>query len=103
MPKVGVETTLRIRLPHRAGQLARVCTSIAAEDGIIGDVTTVRVGENESVRDLVIETSDGEHAARVTAAIAKLDGIEVMGSADVVFERHRGGKIQVTSRVEIRG
>ncbi|HEY8077342.1 MAG TPA: ACT domain-containing protein [Labilithrix sp.] len=102
MRKVGIETTLRVRLPHRPGQLARLATAIAEADGVIGDIKTLRVGEHESVRDVVVEAADEPHTARIVAAVKALDGIEVSGTADIVFERHRGGKIEVKSRVDIR-
>jgi malate dehydrogenase (oxaloacetate-decarboxylating) len=102
MRKVGIETTLRVRIPHRAGQLARLCSAVAAEDGIIGNITTLRLGENESVREVVVEAADEEHNARILQAVRALQGIEMLETADVVFERHRGGKTRVTSRVDIR-
>jgi len=102
MRKLSIETTLRLRIPHRPGQLARVAGSIAEHDAMIGDLTTIRIGENETIRDVVLETRDEAHTARVVAALRELPELDVLGEADVVFERHRGGKLRVSSRIELR-
>ena len=53
-----LDCTYRVQIPHRAGQLASVARAIADGDGIIGDVVTVSLGREHSVRDITIEVRD---------------------------------------------
>ena len=102
MRKYSVDTTIRVRLPHRAGSLARIATAIGDVGGLLGEIAIVSYGEQDTVRDLVVETQDDAHTERVVGALKALEECEVLAVTDTVFERHRGGKIQQTSRVEVR-
>jgi malate dehydrogenase (oxaloacetate-decarboxylating) len=102
MDQYAVDTVLRVRLEHRPGQLARLSAIIAAEAALVGEIRTIRVAETSTVRDVVIETIDEEHARRVIAGITE-GGIEIIETRDRVFEVHRGGKIHSTSRVTLNG
>src|SRR5437764_9253986 len=101
MKRYPVDTVLRVRLRHRPGQLARLAAAIAAEGAVIGEIATLRQGENETVREITVETEDEAHAERVVAAVRGVEGIELEQVTDRVFERHRGGKLHSPSRVKI--
>lgn len=101
MRKLTIETTVRVKNPHRPGQLSRLAAAVASVEAVIGDVTTVRIGEHESVRDVTIETFDDAHTKRVLEAIRALEHFEIISVTDVVFERHRGGKLRVSSRNDV--
>ncbi|MBD0354917.1 MAG: hypothetical protein ICV58_07060, partial [Rubrobacteraceae bacterium] len=45
-----LDYTYRIQLPHRPGQLAKVAGTIAEGGGLIGDVVTINVGREHSIR-----------------------------------------------------
>lgn len=102
MRKSTIDTILRVRLPHQPGQLARFSTAIANEDALIGEITTVRIGEADTIRDVTVETTDEAHTQRVIAVVQGLHGIDLLNTVDPVFECHRGGKLHSTSRVELR-
>ena len=38
---MAMDCTYRLRIPHRAGQLAKVATRISEYGGLIGDVSTI--------------------------------------------------------------
>ena len=96
-----IDTVLRIRVEHRPGQLARLTNTIAEAGGLIGDISTINVGETATLRDVTIETIDEEQTLRVVMCIGEIDGVEVMATTDRVFEAHRGGKLHSTSRVHL--
>ena len=96
-----IDTVLRVRVEHRPGQLARLATTIADAGGLIGDISTIRVGETATLRDVTIETIDEDQTRRVVASVDGIDGVDVMETTDRVFEAHRGGKLHSTSRVHI--
>ena len=102
MRKTSVDTVLRLRSKHRVGQLARLATAIAEQGGLLGDITTLRGGETDSLREVTIETEDEAHRDRVIEAVRKVDGVEVLDAIDRVFDLHRGGKLHSTSRMELR-
>jgi hypothetical protein len=45
-------------MPHRTGQLARVAGAIAEGNGLIGDVDTINVGRDSSIREITLEVDD---------------------------------------------
>lgn len=102
MASYRIDTVLRVRSRHRPGQLARLATVIAQEGALIGEITTVHMAEGLSTRDITVETETDAHTERVIAAIAATDGAEVLAVKDRVFDCHRGGKIHMSSRVELR-
>jgi malate dehydrogenase (oxaloacetate-decarboxylating) len=102
MRKTSLDTVLRIKSRHRVGQVARLTTAIAEQGGLLGDITTLRGGETDSLREVTIETEDEAHRDRVIEAVRKVDGVEVLDAIDRVFDLHRGGKLHSTSRMELR-
>ncbi|HRI63996.1 MAG TPA: NAD(P)-dependent oxidoreductase [Polyangium sp.] len=84
------------------GQLVRLATAIAEQGGLLGDITTLRGGETDSLREVTIETEDEAHRDRVIEAVRKVDGVELLDAIDRVFDLHRGGKLHSTSRMELR-
>jgi malate dehydrogenase (oxaloacetate-decarboxylating) len=99
--KNSIDTVLRLRLRHRPGQLARLAAAVAEANALLGDITTLRIGEEDSVRDVTIETADEAHTERVIAAVRAVDGAELLDVTDRVFELHRGGKLRSASRVRV--
>ena len=101
MSKYTIDTVFKVRLRHAPGQLARLAQAIAEEEAVIGDITTVKVLDRTSERDITVETMDDEHTARVTLRLKGLEGVEVLAVKDRVFEAHQGGKLHSTSRIEL--
>jgi malate dehydrogenase (oxaloacetate-decarboxylating) len=92
---------LRVKILHRPGQLAKLCQAVADVGAIIGDIETVSTGGDWSVREITVEGKDEAMIESICEKIGGLDGISLLSRVDRVFERHRGGKIQVTSRVKL--
>jgi malate dehydrogenase (oxaloacetate-decarboxylating) len=98
---VPVDFVYRIEQPHRTGMLARVCRAIADGDGLIGDVVTVSIGPERSIRDVSVEVRDVDQAHRLAEILDSLDEVQVLDHRDRAIGRHEGGKIVVRPRVEI--
>ena len=94
-----VDVVFRIEQPHRTGMLARVCRAIADGDGLIGDITTVSIGAERSIRDISVELRDPGQAERLAEILASLDEVRVLGHHDRALARHEGGKLKVVPRV----
>jgi malate dehydrogenase (oxaloacetate-decarboxylating) len=100
--KYTIDTVLRVQLRHAPGQLARLAQIISEEGGILGDITTVKLAETFSVRDITVETIDEPHTERLVHRVYAMDDVELLQVTDRVFLAHEGGKLHSTSRVEVR-
>ncbi len=97
-----LDCTFRVQIPHRTGQLARVTGAIGEEDGLIGDVVTISVGREHSLREITVEVRDTEHAERIADRISALDGFRVLWYQDRAMLRHEGGKLTIDAIHPIR-
>jgi malate dehydrogenase (oxaloacetate-decarboxylating) len=98
---VPVDFVYRIEQPHRTGMLARVCRAIADGDGLIGDIQTISIGPERSIREVSVEVRDAEQADRVAEILGSLDEIRVLEHHDRATDRHVGGKIAVVPRIRV--
>jgi malate dehydrogenase (oxaloacetate-decarboxylating) len=96
-----MDCTYRLRIPHTAGQLAKVATTIAEQGGLIGDVRTITIARHEALREITVETRDKGHAEQLAAALGALAGVTVSWFHDRAFIAHDGGKLDVVARREI--
>jgi malate dehydrogenase (oxaloacetate-decarboxylating) len=92
---VAVDYVYRIDIPHVSGQLAKVCARIADAHGVIGDIVTISVGRERSIREISIELRDHGQAKTVAGGLAKLDGVRVISYLDRAIRAHEGGKLVV--------
>ncbi|MEJ7841243.1 MAG: NAD(P)-dependent oxidoreductase [Rubrobacter sp.] len=97
-----LDYTYRIRQPHRTGQLATVAGAIAEGGGLIGDVTTINVGRDSSIREITLAVEDHNQAERIVDLLNGLEGVEVIWSRDRALLRHEGGKLVISSTRPIR-
>ena len=93
-----MDCTYRLRIPHRAGQLAKVATRISEYEGLIGDVTTIAMARSESLREITVELRDKDHAEALAVGLAELPGVTVAWFHDRAFIAHDGGKLDVVGR-----
>jgi hypothetical protein len=60
---VAVDYVYRIEQPHVPGQLAKTCARIAEANGLIGDVVTVSIGRDRTIREISVEVRDHGQAS----------------------------------------
>src|SRR5215207_1093535 len=97
-----LDYTYRIQIPHRTGQLATVAGTIAEGGGLIGDVTTINVGRESSVREITLEGENRDQAERTGGMLNELDGVEVLWARDRALLKHEGGKLVIESAHPVR-
>lgn len=90
-----LDCTYRVQIPHRLGQLAHVAGAIAEGQGLIGDVMTVSVGREHSIREITVEVRDSAQALRIAELIGSLAGVSVLWHQDRALIRHEGGKLRI--------
>jgi malate dehydrogenase (oxaloacetate-decarboxylating) len=97
-----LDCTYRVQVPHHTSQLARVMGAIADGEGLIGDVVTISVGREHSVREVTIEVRDNEQADHIAGLINGLDDVRVLWHQDRAMIRHEGGKLTIDAIHPIR-
>lgn len=87
--------TLMIETPSVPGNLGRVATAIGLLGGDIGEVETVKVGPNYTMRNITVQVENEEQLQEVIAAVQGLgEGIRLHTVSDEVLSAHEGGKIK---------
>jgi malate dehydrogenase (oxaloacetate-decarboxylating) len=94
--------TMRLHLAQEAGAFARVAHAIAEAEAMLGAIDLVRVETEQVVRDVTVACVDGEHAEAVVAAVRQLAGVHVDSVSDRTFLMHKGGKIEVNSKLPLK-
>jgi malate dehydrogenase (oxaloacetate-decarboxylating) len=97
-----LDCTYRVQIPHRVGQLASVAKTIAEGEGIIGDIVTVSLGREHSVRDITLEVRDTAQAERIAGLLNGLEGVNVLWHQDRALLRHAGGKLRIDACWPVR-
>jgi malate dehydrogenase (oxaloacetate-decarboxylating) len=92
---VALDCTYRLQIPHRPGHLAKVAGAIGDRDGLIGDVVTISLGKEASVREITVEVRDERHAEEMREGLAALEGVRVLWHRDRALIRHEGGKLTI--------
>ncbi|MFM7200616.1 MAG: NAD-dependent malic enzyme [Myxococcota bacterium] len=97
MRRMNIDTVFRLRLAYRPGQLAKVATVVAEEGGLLGEISSVRLGDDHTIRDVTVETEDEEQTRKIEGRIRQLEGVEILSVVDAVFDCHVGGKLKISS------
>lgn len=101
LPEIDVVFT--ILSPHRPGALGALLTVIGEEGAIVGDVKTLYIGKTRSKREITISLMSIDDVDRLRAAINTRSPAQVLTVTDVVFDRHRGGKIASRTTAQLEG
>jgi malate dehydrogenase (oxaloacetate-decarboxylating) len=97
-----LDYTCHIQLPHQPGSLAKVTGAIAEGAGLIGDVHTVNVGRDASIREVTIEVEDHDHAGRIADLMDALEGVRIYWFQDRALLKHEGGKLTIEATRPVR-
>jgi len=92
---VNDDVTLRIRMPHRPGTLAKVAAAIGRAGAVIGDLKTTHTDSRYSVREVTIEQEHVDLAALSKEIEGVAEGTRVELLPDRAREWHEGGKIRM--------
>jgi malate dehydrogenase (oxaloacetate-decarboxylating) len=101
-PSASYSFTMRLHMPQQGGTFARVAQAIAEADAMLGAIDLVRVESDLVVRDVTVACGDSQHAEAVVRAVRALDGVRVDSVSDRTFLMHKGGKIEVNSKLPIK-
>ncbi|MEA5592752.1 malic enzyme-like NAD(P)-binding protein [Rivularia sp. UHCC 0363] len=101
-PNSSFSLTLRLEIPNKIGMFASVTNAIAASGGNLGQIDLIEQSRQVSIRDITVDAASTEHADNIIQAVRSLPVIKVINVYDRTFNLHRGGKISITSRIELK-
>ena len=94
--------TMRVEYEHLPGMLGKVASAIGEAGGVIGAVDLVSAGDEMTIRDFNVETTDASDWPRLTAAVAAVSGARVIDTTDRTFLMHLGGKIEIHNKSALK-
>jgi malate dehydrogenase (oxaloacetate-decarboxylating) len=100
-PNSSYSLNLRLKIPNRAGMLARITQAIADAGGNLGDLTLISRNRYDVVRELHVDASGEDHVEDIVNAVKAVEDIEILDIYDRTFQIHEGGKISVESKLEL--
>src|SRR5919106_527899 len=101
-PSAGYAITLTVELADAPGTFGRLAVAIGDAGGDIEAVDLIGHEGDVVVREITVKCGDVIHGEQVAAAVQQLPGITVRDVADRTFVLHRGGKLEVISRIPLR-
>jgi malate dehydrogenase (oxaloacetate-decarboxylating) len=101
-PSASYSFTMRLRMPQHGSTFAGVAQTIAETDAMLGAIDLVRVESHQVTRDVTVACGDADHAEAVVRAVRALEGVQVDSVSDRTFLMHKGGKIEVRSKLPLK-
>ena len=98
----GYSITLRVDLAPDGATTSSLAQAVSECGASLTALDVVESSHAHMVVDVTCDTSDPDHAQRVTAAIAGLPGANVRKVSDRTFLLHLGGKLEVKPKVPLR-
>ncbi len=92
---------IRFRIPDIPGALGNLALELGVQGAILGDITKIHLTSNYIVRDIIAFFDSEEHFLETIAVVKKLKGYRILHIQDEVLNLHKGGKIEVRSRVKV--
>jgi malate dehydrogenase (oxaloacetate-decarboxylating) len=100
-PSAGNTLTLRVSLQRVPGTLGRLTSALGAAGALIDTIDIIEHQGDVIIRQILIETRGEAHGLEVVKAARSVAGVELLSVSDRVFDRHRGGKIEVTAKFPV--
>jgi len=97
-PSAGHTLTLRVSLQRIPGTLGKLTSALGASGALLDAIDIIEHRGDVIVRQIQVETSGQMHGREVVAAVRAVSGVELLSVTDRVFDRHQGGKIEVTPK-----
>ncbi|MBX7055163.1 MAG: NAD-dependent malic enzyme [Pyrinomonadaceae bacterium] len=101
-PNASYSLTLRVRIHNRPGKLGEITTAIGKAGGDIEGIDIVSVGKDFLIRDITVNAASESHSQQIVESVRDIDGVDVVNVSDRTFLMHLGGKIEVTSKMQLK-
>jgi malate dehydrogenase (oxaloacetate-decarboxylating) len=100
-PSAGNTLTLRVSLQRIPGTLGRLTSALGGAGALVDAIDIIEHRGDVIIRQIQVETSGEEHGRDVVEAARAVSGVELLSVTDRVFDRHRGGKIEITPKFPV--
>ncbi len=100
-PSAGYTLTLRVSLQRIPGTLGKLTSALGSSGALVGAIDIIEHQGDVIVRQIQVETRGEAHGREVVEAARAVSGVELLSVTDRVFDRHRGGKIEVTPKFAV--
>ncbi|MBE3073874.1 MAG: NAD-dependent malic enzyme [Actinobacteria bacterium] len=100
-PSASNTLTLRVSLQRIPGTLGRLTSALGAAGALVDDIDIIEYHGDSIIRQIQVETCGQTHGQDVVAAARAVRGVELLSVTDRVFDRHRGGKIEVMPKFPV--
>jgi malate dehydrogenase (oxaloacetate-decarboxylating) len=100
-PSAGNTLTLRVLLQRVPGTLGKLTSALGAAGALVDTIDIIENTGDVIVRQIQIETRGEEHGRQVVEAVKSVSDVELLSVTDRVFDRHRGGKIELTPKFPV--
>lgn len=101
-PNASYSLTLRVKIHNKPGQLGKITTAIGLAGGDIEGIDIVSVGKDFLIRDITVNAASESHDQQIIQSVKDIDSVEVVNVSDRTFLMHLGGKIEVTSKMQLK-
>ena len=101
-PSPGYAITLRVEVPASTGATGELTAAVNRAGGVLTALDVAESHADRLVVDVTCDATDAGHADEITAAVDALPGFVVRKVSDRTFLIHLGGKLEVTSKVQLR-
>jgi malate dehydrogenase (oxaloacetate-decarboxylating) len=101
-PSPGYSITLRVEAPANPSATAELSAAVGKAGGVLTALDVRESHYDRIVVDVTCNACDGDHADAITQAVAALAEMTVRKVSDRTFLMHLGGKLEVTSKVQLR-
>lgn len=93
--------TIRFKTLNVAGMLGKIATAIGNTDTIIGNISTVHLGNRYVVRDIDVFIEGKPHLAKVLQELIKIPEVRIVEIKDAVLQLHKNGLVGVVPTKQI--
>ena len=100
-PSAGNTLSLRVSLERVPGTLGRLTSALGAAGALLDAIDIVEHQGDLIIRQIQVETRGEAHGQEVVEAARAVEGVELLSVSDRVFDRHIGGKIEVTPKFAV--
>ncbi|KAA2262942.1 NAD-dependent malic enzyme [Solihabitans fulvus] len=102
VPGPGYSITIRVEAPSSASAAGDLTSAVGRVGGVITAFDVVDSHADRVVVDITCNALSANHAKDITDTLEVLPGIVVRKISDRTFLMHLGGKIEVTSKVQLK-
>ena len=100
-PSAGNTLTLRVSLQRVPGTLGKLTSALGRAGALVDTIDIIEHQRDVIVRQIQVETRGEAHGLEVVDAARAVAGVELLSVTDRVFDRHHGGKIEVTPKFAV--